>query len=89
MSHFRGTVIGGRGETSRLGHKTTGLTTNCNTWDLGIKVDVRFVNGQNIFKVYKTGGSNGASSPELITTIVLDEESGAEGTIQHTQKEEV
>ena len=82
MAHFRGTVAGGRGDASRLGHKTTGLTTTCNTWDLGIKVSVRFVNGQNIFKISKTGGSNGASNPELIATVILDEESGKWGISQ-------
>ena len=82
MAHFRGTVAGNRGPASRLGHKTTGLTTTCNTWDLGIKVDVRFVNGQNIFKISKTGGSNGASNPELIATVILDEESGKWGISQ-------
>ena len=84
MAHFRGTVNSGRSDASRLGHTSTGLTTTCNTWDLGVKVDVRFVNGQNIFKIFKTGGSNGASNPELITTIVLDEESGKWGITRHS-----
>ena len=75
MAHFRGTVKGGRGEASRLGHKTTGLTTTCNSWNLGIKVDVMHVNGQDIFEVYKTGGSRKASNPELIATITNDESS--------------
>tara|TARA_R110002167_G_scaffold43642_1_gene131738 strand:- start:4046 stop:4300 length:255 start_codon:yes stop_codon:yes gene_type:complete len=83
MAHFRGTVNSGKKDASRLGHKSTGLTTTCNTWELGIKVDVRFVNGQNIFKVYKTGGSNGASNPELLTTVILDEETGKKATEYH------
>ena len=69
MAHFRGTVVGGRSEASRLGHKTTGLTTNCNTWNLGIKVEADHINGQDVFRVFKTGGSNGAISPELVTTV--------------------
>lgn len=32
MAHYYGTVKGGRGEASRLGHKTTGLVTTAQTW---------------------------------------------------------
>jgi len=69
MAHFRGTVKGGRGEASRLGHKTTGLTTTCNSWNLGIKVEAGNVNGQDVFRIYLTDGSRRAKLPELITTI--------------------
>ena len=69
MAHFRGTVIGGRGEASRLGHKTTCMTTTCNTWDLGIRIEAMHVDNQDVFRVFKTGGSNGATTSELITTI--------------------
>lgn len=33
MAHFRGTVRGGRGEASRLGHKTSGLSVTANSWE--------------------------------------------------------
>jgi len=69
MAHFRGTVTGGRSEASRLGHKTTGLTATCNAWDLGIKIEAMHIDGQDVFRVFKTGGSNDATNPELITTI--------------------
>lgn len=32
MAQFRGTVHGNRGEASRLGHKSGGLTTCASTW---------------------------------------------------------
>jgi len=32
MAQYRGTVRGGRGEGSRLGHKTSGLTTVAKGW---------------------------------------------------------
>lgn len=32
MAHFYGTVKGGRGTASRLGHKKTGLVTTAQTW---------------------------------------------------------
>lgn len=39
MARFRGTVRGGRGEGTRLGHKTTGLKTVAKGW--GGEVHVR------------------------------------------------
>ena len=37
MAQFRGTITGSRDKTtSRLGHKTTGLTTTCNGWNIGV-----------------------------------------------------
>ena len=38
MARFRGTVKGGRGEGSRLGHKNSGLTLRGNTWNGRITV---------------------------------------------------
>ena len=75
MAHFRGIVKGGRGEASRLGHKTTGLTTTCNSWNLGIKVEAGHVNGQDVFRIYLTDGSRRAKLPQLIATITNDESS--------------
>ena len=69
MAHFRGTVKGGRGEASRLGHKTTGLSTTCNSWNLGIKVEAVVHDGQDEFRIYLTDGRRRAKLPELITTI--------------------
>lgn len=63
MAQFRGTVQGNRSEASRLGHKTTGLTTTCNAWDVGVRCEAVHVDGGDIIRVYATGGSNnGAGS---------------------------
>ena len=69
MAQYRGIVEGGRGSTSRLGHKTTGLTVKANGWQLGITVEASYRNGQDVFEVYKTGGSNNGSTRELIATV--------------------
>ena len=42
MAQFRGTIQGSRGETSRLGHKTSGLLLQANGWDLGAEVSLRW-----------------------------------------------
>ena len=75
MAHFRGTVKGGRGEASRLGHVTTGLTTTSNSWNLGIKVEAVVHDGQDEFRIYLTDGSRRAKLPQLIATITNDENS--------------
>ena len=42
MAQFRGTIQGGRGEASRLGHKSSGLTLQANGWDIGAEVSLRW-----------------------------------------------
>jgi|TARA_R110000822_G_scaffold164199_1_gene304525 hypothetical protein len=63
MARFRGTVQGGRGKASRLGHR--GITTDANGWDLGVNVDGgigRDTHNPALtvdeFTVYATGGSS-------------------------------
>ncbi|MBM9514719.1 hypothetical protein [Desulfogranum marinum] len=40
MAQYRGVVQGGRGEASRLGHKTSGLQVEANGWDIGAEVSL-------------------------------------------------
>ncbi len=42
MAQFRGTIRGGRGEASRLGHKSSGLLLQANGWDIGAEVNLRW-----------------------------------------------
>lgn len=59
MAQFRATVKGSRGEASRLGHKSTGITARINGWESGITVYARHIGGHDCFIVCATGGSNG------------------------------
>jgi len=45
MAQFRGTVQGGRGEAARLGHKSTGLRTECQGWNIGVSATARHGEG--------------------------------------------
>jgi len=45
MAHFRGTVKGGRGEGSRLGHANTGLVTYACGWNGKICTQLSVRNG--------------------------------------------
>lgn len=68
MARFRATIQGQRGEASRLGSKNSGITASINGWNLGIYVEAKVdpVTGEDVFYVWKTGGSNGGVSRELI-----------------------
>ena len=70
MAQYKGYVVGGRGSVSRLGHKSSGLNAVCNGWESWVEVVARYsdVFG-DIFDIYKTGGSNGGSSRELIGSV--------------------
>jgi hypothetical protein len=61
MAHFRGTIKGGRGAVSRLGHKNTGLSASLNGWRLGCEVELSYDarRGKDVVTVYKTSGSSG------------------------------
>lgn len=60
MAQFRGVVQGQRGEVSRLGGKSSGLTVKANGWDCGIEVRASYdtESGEDRFTVWVTGGSN-------------------------------
>ena len=68
MAHFRGTIEGNRGDTSRLGTKKTGLIVTANGWKAGVQVEVRHDKEKNsdVFEIYKTTGGDCAIVKELI-----------------------
>ena len=65
MSHFYGTIRGGRGEATRCGHKTTGLLTNSAGHHGNIRVHLYYdeEREQDRFEVFLTPwqGSGGQS----------------------------
>ena len=72
MAQYRGTVEGGRSQASRLGHKTTGLTTRCNGWNIGVTCVAYYDKDSDtdLIDVYKTGGSSNGRPTTLIATVV-------------------
>ena len=69
---YKRQVQGYRSETSRLGHKTTGLTTECNGWNIGVRCYAYHdeETGKDVIEVRKTSGSGYGGYTELIATIV-------------------
>lgn len=70
MARFRGTIQGSRTETSRLGTALSGLRATVRGWEEGIEVVAYAKDGQDIFDIYKTGGSNSRGRPVLICQVI-------------------
>jgi len=69
VAHYRALIQGNRGEVSRLGTKKSGMKAVVNAWGIGVKVEVQYENGENVFRVYKTGGSNNNVHHVLVVEI--------------------
>lgn len=69
MARFYGTVKGGRGEASRLGHANTGLRTTCSGWDIGVWCTANAYDTDDtendVIDVYVNGGSGGGGGHTL------------------------
>jgi hypothetical protein len=73
MARYRGTVAGSRGDASRLGTAASGLRVTCNGWKSGVCIIARDDNGDDVFDVYMTAGSDGTGRKVFIGRIVEDD----------------
>lgn len=71
MSRFYADIQGERGAASRAGHKR--IRGHIRGWDKGVQV-VGLVdeNGNDVFHIYETSGSNGYSASKLIAVVGSD-----------------
>lgn len=69
MAQFIGSVEGNKGAATRVGHKSSGLTTKTNGWNCGVCVVARHEDGIDYFDVYSTGGSNNNIKKKLLGTL--------------------
>jgi hypothetical protein len=70
MARFRAVIQGSHGKASRLGGATTGITGHINGWNVGVTVHGQVNdNGDDVFKVYATGGSNDRGADRLIAIV--------------------
>jgi hypothetical protein len=70
MSQFYGTMIGkAKTEATREGTKNSGLRAHIAGWNSGVRVLAFDDDGHDCFRVYVTGGSNGASPETLLLEI--------------------
>jgi len=76
MSRFRATIKGSRGEASRLGTAESGITTETNGWNVGVRVDAHVNDaGQDLIEIYANGGSNGGTRQRAIALLRSSENS--------------
>ena len=69
MAQFYAEIQGNRGMASRMGTKSSGMWSHIRGWNIGAKVYCRHENGKDVIYVYKTCGSTGHRSDELIAKI--------------------
>jgi len=69
MAQYRGIVVGGRTEVSRVGHKKTGLVARANGWDIGIAAVLNWDGKQDVLTIYGTRGSNDPCLRRLLGVI--------------------
>ena len=74
MSHFFGEIQGNRGSTSRGGSRSSGIWAHVRGWNVGCKI-VCGINKEGLDEIviYKTGGSNGMFTEEIIAVINEEE----------------
>jgi hypothetical protein len=67
MAHFYATVTGSRDTTAtKTGTKQSGMTAHIRGWEIGVRVCLTHSNGKDTVSVYRTSGSNGRQSEQLI-----------------------
>jgi len=66
MAHFYASMQGSRGEATRVGTKSSGLTAHVRGWDIGARVELSHEDGRDVVRVYRTGGSNNGGRSELV-----------------------
>ena len=81
MAQFRAEIKGGKGSVSRLGHKTTGISSHTCGWESGIRVEGYHDDDLgDIFLVWQTSGSGFKGKSVLLGKLVGDSFQAQENT---------
>jgi hypothetical protein len=81
MAQFKAEIKGNRGSVSRLGHKTTGITSHTCGWESGIRVEGYHDDDLgDIFLVWQTGGSGINTKRVLLGKLIGDSFTAVENT---------
>jgi hypothetical protein len=70
---FAGSVSGSDHSTTADRFSSQGITGHIRGWDTGIKVIASVNNGDEVFDVYVTSGSNGGHNDKYVGRLVNDE----------------
>lgn len=77
MSQFYANIQGNRGETTRMGTKSSGIEGHIRGWNVGIKIYGYFKDGEDHFDVYLTTGSGGSVTNQRVGTFTAKDVSGS------------
>ena len=69
MAHFRTVIKGARGAASRLGHKTTGISTLLQTWGWNVSVEAAHANGEDTADIALVNATTGERRPLLAVNL--------------------
>lgn len=76
MAHFYASINGARESiATKTGTKKSGMSAHVRGWNVGVDVRLSHENGKDVVRVYKTSGSNGGISPQLITEYIEEVQS--------------
>ena len=75
MGHFRGTIQGTRGQASRLGTQSSGLSSHMNGWSLGTYVELHYDKelDMDLVTIFITSGSNSHYSSKPLGTFFIED----------------
>lgn len=77
MAHFIGCLKGSAaGEASRIGSAKSGIDARAQGWNVGVRVSGRVEDGEDVFEVFATGGSNASCRERHIGTVRRPEGKG-------------
>ena len=81
MAQFRAECKGGGNAVSRLGHKTTGISSHTYGWESGIRVEGHHDEDLgDIFMIYQTSGSGFKTANVLVGKLIGDSFQAIENT---------
>ncbi len=70
MARFYASIQGNRGEATRMGTPSSGLTGHIRGWHIGVRAECSVdENGDDVIHVYRTSGSSGHNPSELIAVL--------------------
>ena len=73
MARFYGSMTGqAKTAATRRGNAKVGVVAHIRGWEVGVRVKVGDVNGQDCVEVYRTSGSLGRAADKLIAMVYQD-----------------
>lgn len=76
MAHFRGTLQGARGQVSRLGHKSTGITAVLQSWNGAVRVELVHGDDGHDYCVVRQEPHHGAGVHDSVVSFKVGEPTG-------------